>query len=86
MPEDVTAFLTSRGWDMGAPVDTCWLDHDEPGYLKTAVVDGKRCEIILCLADAVELEAGVWEGDYSGALTPADSLATEWPWLNLAAA
>lgn len=86
MPEDVTAFLTSRGWDMSAPVDTCWLDHDEPGYLKTAVVGGKRCEIILCPADAAVLEDGAFEGDYAGAPTPADSLATEFPWLVLAAA
>lgn len=86
MPENVTAFLTSRGWDMSAPADICSLDCAEPGYLKTAVVGGKRCEIILCPADALELEDGAWEGDYSGALTPADSRATEFPWVELAAA
>lgn len=83
---EVVKYLTFCGWDMSAPVDTCWLDHDEPGYLKTAVIGGKRCEIILCPADAVVLEAGVCEGDYTGALTPDDSRATEFPWVELAAA
>ena len=78
------AFLASRGWDLSAPVDTCYLDCAEPGYVKTAEIGGRRQEIILCLADAMVLEEGAWEGDYSGALTPADSRAGEWPWLEVA--
>lgn len=74
-----TEFLAARGWDMSAPVDTCHLDCPDPGYLK--IVNGM--EIILCPADALVLEAGAWHGDYSGAETPADSMAAEWPWMAL---
>jgi hypothetical protein len=71
------AFLAARGWDMSAPVDTCHLDCPAPGYLK--VTGGM--EIILCPDDAMVLEAGAWHGDYSGAVTPADSMAEVWPWM-----
>lgn len=79
MPEPDTEFLASRGWDMSAPVDTCHLDCPAPGYLK---VVGER-EIILCPDDAMVLEQGAWHGDYTGAVTPADSMASEWPWMAL---
>lgn len=77
MREPDFEFLTSRGWDMSAPVDTCHLDCSAPGYLK--VMDGM--EIILCPADATVLEVGAFLGDYSGAPTPADSMAEVWPWM-----
>ena len=77
MPEPDREFLTSRGWAMDEPADTCWLDCDEPGYRK--VMNGR--EIILCLADALVLERGARDGDYEGALTPEDSLAAAWPFM-----
>lgn len=77
-------FLASRGWDMSQPADVCYLDHSEfvPGYRKVAA--GR--EIVLCPEDALMLEAGERDGDYAGALTPADSRAGEWPWTELSAA
>jgi hypothetical protein len=72
-----TEFLAARGWDMSAPVDLCYLDCPAPGHLK--VVAGT--EIILCPAHAMVLEAGAWHGDYTGAETPAGSMAGEWPWM-----
>jgi hypothetical protein len=72
-------FLARQGWDMSAPVDICHLDCSAPGYLK---VVGDR-EIILCPDDAMVLEDGAWHGSYSGAETPADSWAGEWPWMAL---
>jgi hypothetical protein len=84
MAEPDIAFLTSRGWEMAAPVDICSLDCAEPGYRKVIDDGHRRWEIILCPADAMVLEAGALRGDYAGALTPADSLAGEWPWLEVA--
>jgi hypothetical protein len=77
------AFLESRGWQMSQPVDICSLDHSEsePGYLKVVTTGGEQWEIILCAADALVLEEGAWEGDYTGAPTPPDSRAADWPWM-----
>jgi hypothetical protein len=77
-------WLSARGWDMTAVADRCWLDCDGDGYRKTwADRRGTRWEICLCPQDALVLEEGAWGGDYSGAPTPGDSAAGEWPWLLL---
>jgi hypothetical protein len=78
-PEQAVAFLRERGWDMSRPADVCYLDCSAPGYLKQWDGTRGRCEIILCREDALVFEAGALDGDYSGALTPADSCAAEWP-------
>jgi hypothetical protein len=81
MPQQDTEFLASRGWNMSQPVDMCHMDCADPGYRKAVTgTDGREWEIILCVADALVLEAGEEDGDYTGALTPADSRAGEWPW------
>jgi hypothetical protein len=80
------AYLTRRGWDMSQPADVCMLDHSDfvPGYRKVLTgADGVRREIVLCPEDAMVLEAGAADGDYAGALTPEDSRAGEWPWMEL---
>ena len=87
MAEPDAAWLASRGWDMGRPADVCHLDCSAPGFLKTMTdASGRAWEIILCPEDAMVLEAGEADGDYSGALTPADSRAGAWPWMLAAAA
>jgi hypothetical protein len=80
------AFLAGRGWDMTGAADVCSLDCSDPGYRKVIDDGHRRWEIILCPADAMVLEAGEADGDYTGALTPADSRAGEWPWMELSAA
>ena len=61
------------------PVDLCWLDCDQAGYIKQ---HGLR-EIILCMRHARLLEAGRFSDAYAGAPLPPDSKATEWPWLKV---
>lgn len=80
------AFLASRGWDMTQVADVCHLDCSDPGYRKVIDNGRRQLEIILCPGDAMVLEAGVADGDYAAALTPADSRAGEWPWTELSAA
>lgn len=81
MPEPDLEFLAGRGWDVRQPVDICHMDCAEPGYRKSVSgTGGQEWEIVLCPADALVLEAGAEDGDYAGALTPADSRAGEWPW------
>jgi hypothetical protein len=80
-PEQALVFLRTRGWELQAVFDVCWLDHSDPGYRKTLIdVNAVEWEIVLCLPDALVLEQGVWEGDYAGAPTPEDSDAAGWPW------
>jgi hypothetical protein len=71
-------FLHDQGWVIRrqASYDLCWLDCDNPGWLKQC--QGQR--ICLCIAHAVLLEEGAWRGDYTGAPLPPDSRAQEWPW------
>jgi hypothetical protein len=78
-------FLASRGWDMSVTVDLCSLDCAAPGYRRVWTDrSGVTREIILCSEDAEFLEAGVLDGDYQGAPLPPDSLAGEWPWVQVA--
>lgn len=77
--------LAARGWDLSSSPDYCWLDHAElvPGYRKVIDDGHRRWEIILCVPDALVLECNAEDNgdiDYTGALTPADSRAGEWPW------
>lgn len=81
MREPDPGFLASRGWDMTRAADVCWLDCADPGYRRTLTdARGQLWEIILCAPDAMVLEAGELDGDYTGSPTPADSSAGEWPW------
>lgn len=68
-------WLESFGWS-AEPVDTCWLDCDRDGHLKT----WHHSEIVLCLPHARVLENGKLRQSYSGAPLPGDSAATHWPW------
>lgn len=70
--------LRRHGWLIEYSFDLCWLDCPEPGYLLIES-DRGRC-ICLCLNHALDLQAGCWEGDYTGAPLPATSQATSWPW------
>jgi hypothetical protein len=79
-------FLASRGWDMTQVADMCSLDCSDAGYRKVVDDGSRRLEIILCPADAMVLEARAQDGDYAGALTPDDSRAGSWPWMELSAA
>lgn len=71
-------FLADHGWLIigKVPYDLCWLDCSASGWLK---VDNGRC-ICLCPDHALVLEQGAFNGDYDGALPPADSMADDWPW------
>jgi hypothetical protein len=71
----VPADLAVLGWRR-EPGDLCHLECAEPGYLKE--VAGRS--ICLCAAHARVLEAGAYEGDYSGSPLPAFTMVTEWPW------
>lgn len=81
MPDSLTDRLWRQrhGWS-DEPVDDCWLDCDAPGYHK--VWYGQ--EIVLCCADARALEEGRFGRSYWGAPLPADSVAVEWPWRQVA--
>jgi hypothetical protein len=80
MADTVRAYLEARGWIVSHVFDICWMDHDEPGFYKEWVSSGAKRVICLCVPDALVLEEGEYEGSYSGALTPSDSMAVEWPW------
>jgi hypothetical protein len=72
--------LATFGWRPAA-VDICWLDCNQPGYLKQHVErDGSERVIVLCISHLSILEAGVFMEDYSGAPLPRDSRAGSWPW------
>jgi hypothetical protein len=78
-------WLAAHDWS-AEPVDVCWLDCDQPGYLKTwRSRSGPRkhwrnYEIVLCVPHAKVLEAGAYDGSYIGAPPPPDSAAVSWPW------
>lgn len=72
--------VAAFGWSKD-PVDTCWLDCSQQGYLKRHwEKNGDVREIVLCTQHAVILEAGVFMEDYSGAPLPPSSTAGAWPW------
>lgn len=82
-----TEFLAGRGWEMSRAADLCSLDCAAPGYRRVWTDRrGVTREIILCAEDAKCLEDGAMDGDYRGAPLPADSLAGEWPWVQVAEA
>jgi hypothetical protein len=84
MPPDPREYLARLGWDMSHPADPCWLDCAKPGYRKEIVLrGGRRREIILCVDDALALESGAFEGDYTGAAVPSDSWAIRWPFMDV---
>jgi len=68
--------LERHGWRVAQTYDICWLDCPQPGFLLQH--DGRA--ICLCLEHALDLQAGCWEGDYTGAPLPPASRATTWPW------
>jgi hypothetical protein len=69
--------LLDFGW-MRTPGEPCSLDCQDPeGWLRSY----RGREIILCSRHAWVLESGKRGNTYSGAPLPADSRATEWPWL-----
>lgn len=71
VPEDLSAL----GWSV-LPWDTCWLECDKNGFCRQ--VNGKV--ICLCPEHARLLEAGRFDGDYSGAPLPEFTAMATWPW------
>jgi hypothetical protein len=87
MSDDLRTWLATRGWELDGADEPCWLDHAEPGYRKEWTDShGTTWEIFLCPEDARVLESGAYAGNYRGALTPSDSRAQAWPWMQVSSA
>ena len=69
--------LIVLGWKP-VPGEPCSLDCTVPDSL---VKYHRGREIVLCAPHAEVLEAGKYRRTYTGALLPAESRATEWPWM-----
>lgn len=72
--------VADQGWQYLEVPDVCWMDCSAPAAARRE--SGGR-EIVLCEFHALYLQAGCWDGDYSGAPLPPDSVAVSWPWRSL---